>query len=727
MGLANTASDVQVELNVQASTADAELRLPFLRSEVTLVRAVMDSQTLILGDRIRQDSEAILWRAQDTERHILRLILRPRALTQREGRGFLSISIPAIPMARLEIQSESLNDWRDITIDSIGSAQSDSFRTLSARLGPINRLNVSWPISSARSGPTQVQSDSWIHTRGDKVMAMCQLRMRGMASLHGAVTVLGDANWIPVGQTWEDFRFVTSEGTSSTGRPIFSIEKLPDRTGDELTLKVLMLPRDEAASSLSLPFLALQQPASPASRTLALSHTDSPQWKMVGAEWPALLSSQAAQFWNGTRMGEQPSLWKVPSGSVQNTLQRIATPPSPAVAETTDVQLLMPETKIKYVARWSSPSVGLPTVRFHVPNHLRLDSVLVDALAARYSVHKLADSSNTNELVVFIDSSLNGHQSINLQFSTPTRLNRAFRLPRPILLQSEILSSTVQVYHGVELASTHGLSDENGPKLEKLDGRADLLLQQLHLPIGRLDLGNQWRDKPELPLDFTLTRATPSRSGRSLLRFTRTEQGWRGHFDAIVENKNETSPVFIEIPRSLESSLKEPLESNSAMMLWPSADSNRALLAVLPERSDATQSHVSFTFKLPNAGASQSINIPDVRVLGLSSPRPALALPTTVGGEQVRWTGIGMGLPKGWLDQFAQALPDLSTFDLFEPVDSQSQATWQPREQREKDIELMLTSITLDRLSARDNHTTPRAHTTSGQVNYWCSLTVNRL
>ncbi len=83
----NTVGDVTVELSIQATQADAELRLPFLRSEVTLVRAVQDSQSLIIGDRIRQETDGIVWRAADVDRHSMRLILRPRMVTQREGRG----------------------------------------------------------------------------------------------------------------------------------------------------------------------------------------------------------------------------------------------------------------------------------------------------------------------------------------------------------------------------------------------------------------------------------------------------------------------------------------------------------------------------------------------------------------------------------------------------------------------------------------------------------------
>lgn len=724
VNLTNTVGDVTVELSVQATTTDAELRLPFLRSEATLVRASLDSQSLIQGDRIRQDAESLMWRSTDSERHILRLTLKPRNLVQRDGRGQLSLSIPAIPTARLELQSENVSDLRDISVDSVGGVQLETFRTLSARLGPLNRLNVSWPLAQSRSGPTQVQSDTWVHSRGDKVMAMCQLRMRGASSLMGTMSIAGDSNWIPVGQDWDDFRMVGTEGASPVGRPIYNVEKLDDRSGDELTLKILMLPKDENATTLSIPFLSMQQPLVPVARTLAVSRTDIPQWKTVGTDWQPLLASQATQLWDGPRLAEQPTLWKVPSGTVQATLQRVALPTAPVVDESTDVQLQMPETKIEYVARWSTPLIGPPLIRFQIPNGLRIDSALVDAIKARYSVHRIAGSNTMSELVVFIDSSLGGIQSLNLQFSVATRLNRVFRLPRPLLMESEIRSSVVQIYRGVELISSHAVVDDSTLEMETLDASDSALPQELQTPVGRLELGDRLRESPELPLEFNLTRAPAARVGRAIIRFTRSDQGWRGQLDAMVEVKaGGVNHLFFDVPRSLESSLKDPLEANAAITLWPSPDSNRMLLSVLPVRDAADQAHISFAFRLPSSGVSQTINIPDIRLLGVTSPRPALALPMNLAGEAVRWTGIGRPLAANWMQSMKIKGLDLSPYELFEPIDNQSQAIWHLREQREKDIEILMTCMELSgdhRRSTSQSKGHPRSiDSMQGEICYW--------
>ena len=356
----------------------------------------------------------------------------------------------------------------------------------------------------------------------------------------------------------------------------------------------------------------------------------------------------------------------------------------------------MPETKIKYLAKWTTPLIGPPAVRLQIPNNLRLDSVLVGAIKARYSIHRIPGSSTTSELVVFIDSSLGGIESLSLQFSSATRLNRPVRIPRPLLMEADVRTSVVQIYRGVELTSSHAVVDGSGLEMESLEVRESQLLQELQTPIGRMELGDRLRDAPELPLEFTLARAPATRAGKAVLRLTRSDQGWRGQLDAMVETKSgEVNHLFFDMPRSLENSLKEPLESNVVMTSWPSPDSNRLLMSVLPARDSADQAHISFAFRLPNSGVSQTINVPDIRMVGMSSPRPALALPIELAGDAVRWTGIGRPLAANWLKAQDAKRIDLSAFELFEPLDNQSQAMWHSREQREKDAQVLLTTIEL--------------------------------
>ncbi len=121
-----------------------------------------------------------------------------------------------------------------------------------------------------------------------------------------------------------------------------------------------------------------------------------------------------------------------------------------------------------------------------------------------------------------------------------------------------------------------------------------------------------------------MNRAPPTRgAGQAVMRLTRSDQGWRGQLDALVEIKpGEVNHFFFDIPRSLEGML----ESNAAMTFWPLPDSNRRLMSVLSARDSADQPHISFAFKLPGSGVLAVDQCPDIRMLGVSAPRPVFGL-----------------------------------------------------------------------------------------------------
>ncbi len=92
-------------------------------------------------------------------------------------------------------------------------------------------------------------------------------------------------------------------------------------------------------------------------------------------------------------------------------------------------------------------------------------------------------------------------------------MNRAFRLPRPLLLDSAIRTSVVQLLRGVELASSQKILEGSTLEMESLDVRDSQLLQELLSPVGRLELGDRLRETPELPLEVTLTGPRPRGTG----------------------------------------------------------------------------------------------------------------------------------------------------------------------------------------------------------------------
>lgn len=709
--LASSVGELTAELTIQASRADAELRLPYQGRDLQLQRAFLDSQEIYEGQRLKHDADQLTWRATDADRHTLRLVFRPRMIVEREGRGSLSVGIPAIPTAKLEVMGD---DLRDVTVEAVGGMQLESPRFLTAQLGPANRLTLSWPTVINRSLAVQVQSDTWIHTRGDHLVAQCQLRVRGATALPRILHVVGDNSWQPVGQDWEDCRLLSADGASASGRPVYSVERSIDASSDALTIRALFLMRvDVSPQNVSIPFLALQE-AAPQQRSLAISHADTPLWKPAGTEtWQPLLGGQAATIWDKARLEEQPTLLRVPTGMVVATLQRALPPVAQIADETTEISLQSPEIKIKFAARWQQPLVGESAIRLHVPSSLRVDGAFVDALPARHSSVRVAGKAGaaTNEVIIFLDAARGGVQSVNLQLSAPTRLNRTFRLPRPLLLNAKIGSSVVQVFRGAELSSELTTVDDADILLEKAEVRPSPLLDNLHALIGQAELVDRYRDSPELPIEVRLARLSARRSAQAVTRLTRSDQGWNAQVDVLVDDpKGNANHVFFDLPSGLAAKFLEPLDANVPMMRWPSADTNRSILCVLPQLDADGKALITIKIRLPSAGASQSITVPDIRLLGLSITRPVLALPKAIAGEEVRWTHVGRPLPENWLDSHALDFLKLDEYELHEASVSQFQAMWHASQTEAQAARLLLTRLKIK--SSADN-------CYNGELEYW--------
>lgn len=703
--LSTSLGELTTELNVHSPRIDSELRLPFTGIELSLQRAFLDSQEIFLGERLKQDNDGVVWRAPDANRHTLRLVFRPRTVTEREGRGSLSVGIPAVPMARLEIMGD---DLRGVSVDSIGPSQLESPRFLTAILGPVNRLSIGWPLTLNRSGTIQVQSDTWIHTHGEQLIAQCQLRIRGAGALPGLLHIVGDNNWQPVGEDWEDGQLLEPKGESATGRPVYTVER---SSNDTITIRVMLLPKTEAlTTSLSIPFLSLQE-ANTQQRTLAISHAQSPQWKTTGTEsWQLLLASQAGSIWEEGRPSDLPTLLKVPPGTMNAALQRTSTVQTTTVEETTEISLRLPEVRLKYLARWSQAVVGDATIRVRIPNSWRVDAAFVDSLPTRHTTQRLSgDNASESEVIIFVGAR-GGIQMLNLQLSAPARLNKAWLIPRPTLQNYKVVSSVLQLFRGAELTSQMQIGDQVEFNLEEplLQPNATLL-QNLHTAMGRVELGDRLRSAAELPVEIKLARAPTNKQAQAIMRLQRTEQGWRARIDAVADAPNgEESHFLFEVPNSLASSFLDPIEA-SPMLLWPSADVNRSILSVMPQLGNDGKAHASFTIRLPSTGASQSVSIPNIRLTSLGTA-PVLALPDSLAGDEIGWNQVGRLLPENWLRTHGFEHIDLSGYSLYEPNANQFQAIWHSRQTEMKSPAVLLTQL----LISSDN-----SETVCGDATYW--------
>jgi hypothetical protein len=196
----------------------------------------------------------------------------------------------------------------------------------------------------------------------------------------------------------------------------------------------------------------------------------------------------------------------------------------------------------------------------------------------------------------------------------------------------------------------------------------------------------------------------------TVMRLMRTDQGWKAQIDGLIDvAQGEVNHVFFDVPSGLLARFREA-EANVPFILWPSADTNRAILCVLPQLGSDGKAHLTLTVRLPSAGASQSLSIPDIRLLGPSAQRPVIALPTKIAGQEVRWSRVGRPLPANSAQsQGLQAL-QLEDYTLHELSASQLQAIWHSRESEEQTAHVLLTRVWIK---------PDQNGGCSGEVRYW--------
>lgn len=694
--------EFSVDFDVLFNSTDFALRLPFLKSQLQLLRGSVSGQEIYIGQRLVQTADEIAFRPAEVGRVRLRLQMIPAA-TEANGRSAIDVAIPRIASSTLEVLA---GDAMDVEVKALGAVRRLTTSSWTAELGPSDTLRVNWPTRTQRlpsSSQTQTQSDTWLHLHEGNVVADCQLRVSGATALPKQVHVIVDAAWEPVGSQWQDARLVSSELSAVGSRRIYTVDR--DAFDERMVIRALMVPRNtETSGSLSIPFFALQENLS-VSRTLALSSVGRARWRLVGNEfWSRLTSSATEMGWDSSKPAIADA-WRVPTGSLNGTLQRIAVPPKPIVDEKCELQLLSTATQLNYRADWSQAS-DEQVVKFELPKVAKVESVLVNGAAAEY---QLSQAGERRYLLVRVARNAVEIRSIQIQLSSE-RLKSDAALPRILLQDVAVSASQYQVSCGSELicklrdVESDDLQQRLNFSLPVQD--STLMLSTLTAPVGVAELGNRFRDSVYLPGSIEIKNRKPVKLVANVMALSRSEMGWRATVEALLESDDGVSFVFFDVP----STIRDLIESTgSPFRVSAAGGAGRSTLCLLPRLGDDGKSRVSFTFRLSALGSSQSLAIPDVAFMGARGARPVLALPKTIDEQPVQWSRAGRRLGADWLAKSGVALKS-DDFVCFELSDVQQQTSWRPAQLDGKPAEVLFQWATIDQ-DAQGNVT--------GVINYW--------
>lgn len=664
--------ETTLKLEIKCSRADHTISIPFDSTELTLLGGRIDGMELPLGERLTQHSALNSVDCQFLSPGVYTLELRFNALSfQLEGDNrSVQFSVPPIPNATLRILSDG---QQEISVDSIGPIQ-NSMSGKVARIGPVERIKVSWPRTLPRSAVDQSSfqdlSETWVHASGSSVAAACTIVLRDRPS--GQFRLLCDSNWMPVGTIWGDAILTDEPAENLASETAYTLRLRTNATSPPTsspTIQVTFAPVNVAASqSLPLPFLRSDSNVL-TQRVFGWTNDPNAIWE----------PEQRIRNWQAATPTSTP-LWPVPAQSAQPQ-QRLRVPPidsanlvrtdvidqSKICVEETSVHLALGTMKTRYVLSCPPSEVNERPIELLVPSTSRIVSLVVNGTPTEN--YRTVRTSGAKLIFVGTDELPGRARTLELEFDSRLRLNLPAALPRVLVRDRSISKSRYRIFRAVAL-SCNLQSDE----LSFLETNIppSLLLQRLEAPVAEVELGASHRDSIYLPALATLSRPSSSSEFSTILRLSQSESGWNANLSALWSGV--TTPldmVCLQIPASLRDQIQYgPL----VRRIVPTGDSNRVSVCLLPPPPIDQTVSVQLAFPIQDSPANQSLAIPEVSVLAANSQQRVVALPKRVDGERVQWLKVGPRKGGDWTSNVSEELSNSHNFYQLNP--GQTSVVW---------------------------------------------------
>jgi hypothetical protein len=696
--------ELSVEFRVRVDQADVEIQLPFLQSDVRLLRGFEDGEELWIGGRsLSQQSKAIVYRPSSTGTIRLNLQLEPTALTDVGNDTRLQLAIPRIPTATLRL---AVDDTTTYELRSISGSRKTISTAITELLGPADRLDILWTTNNlpkaTNRAPVEIYSDTWVHASGSQLLALCQVRLAHGAGLPRELHLYAEPGWEPVGTLWQDGELVSTEYSSIGNRRVYKV-RIPASVSEvePVIVRTVLVPRDtESTSSLSLPFFSIQE-ASPQSvtRTLAWSTEGALHWKPDGLDYWQEVYNMPGLTWGSLGLQTAPKLYHIPLGSMATALRRLTPTDNNSVDEITQVHLGLAESKIDYRAQCQIPDTR-PLV-LTIPSHSRIDSLLLDSNIPKY---RISERGQETVLEIFPNVDSGKYQVISLELSQSNAPGKSTNLPRIVLRDFAVNTSIYRLLLGAGLECD--LQSDTDLQLIPVEVPPSKLLANLESMLGQADLGGDYRDSAMLPVEYKIHQRAPIANVASVLFLNRTDQGWKAHMESVWETGDKPLDfVFYELPSVLRDAVTA---GQLPLSFVPMGNSSMTTMCVIPPPPVEGRTRVVFDILLPSSVSSQALAVPQINAMSATPERPLLALPASIDNQPVRWLRTGRRLEVNMINSLLG--PPSDEFQYFAMEGLQTQVNWKARERDDKLAELLMTNTCL--LSKSDG-------AVNGAIDYW--------
>ncbi|MEZ6090853.1 MAG: hypothetical protein R3C05_23095 [Pirellulaceae bacterium] len=555
----------------------------------------------------------------------------PTQIDEATGQRRLALDIPPILNSQLAVMYDE--EVRDVeAVSSLGgvttNAETDS---LSADLGPVDRLQVAWhKQNSDDSVPLVNTRRAWyLHLTDDQVSREVQLEFQQPESGKvDRVELNFDTTVTPIitSGAWrlESKRLLDGDRSSIT----FAA------ASDVLSpLRLLWVAARDDAPLQTIRLVDIRSLAAADSTPDVLIGICAPgNWTIEDPFESLATISDSEEFlthWNA-RTGSLSKVYRSEyKGPIPFRLQKSDMPQ--AVADDLhQINLEVDRMEINYKLTIDDYQTAGESIRLEVPKDLKIDSVILQGESTAYK--RLAFDDH-DELLIAWRVDPDPTVELYLKASVPVQMDQATAIPRIFPGQFALTGSEYQWSRasGVAQQWIEQEAFENLPF--EVTG-----VEQLHaqmFPITRWSLDVRWLSERVLPGSFKLTRMTPLMESESVTVVSWKDRAWsaKASFDIEV-SKGSVDFFSFEVPTSWFNEVS--VDDDLPWIAMPSVNRDSKIVLVLPTRPTADRYQITIRGG-PRSTASERVTVPAIRMLETGKHRQYFAVPRRLINEAIAW------------------------------------------------------------------------------------------
>ncbi|MFN3192867.1 MAG: hypothetical protein ACE361_20320 [Aureliella sp.] len=656
--------ELVAEFRVRIGSGSPMIRLPFDSSELELLAGEINDQPGGLeSGSLKQEPAQVTFTPMISGTYNLRLYFAPMKDQRIGGFRTLQASIPPIASSVLRISADDSLDVRVRLGDEItqlekrtNSRSSPAGESEELPIGPSEFIDLRWrqrtPLSTSESTP-ETRHRVWVNSTNDDVTVGMAISVANPRTLPDEFRLVLNDSWQIVGTDLADATVIAFERPPLSNRRVYTLRWRTDAMDSEGAVIRAQLARVSSRGTTegdlrTLPFPYLQEAGIDDERILIwTSGTNSPWELSIGSTWVPISVADDTQvgiwgdYLQSTRLAK---IFELPSSGTRLQVTRNPTSDQTPIADATlEYQVGHQVTSQKTVLRFQTPKrASNGALKINLPKEWKVDDCLTDGTPARFTTHVV---DGLAQLFLYPSPAQleQGISELQLSLSSPTAFETRQKL-ETILISSVALSFTEVVFEAapsieLELLSSDvdlsaAITDSDDAPIRV--GRRRWALSGT-LPLATLPGETRSEDLEASPqstaTEFRLFQVPiKSSSILSTMTIDRTADGsWGATWFTQLQAGTSLESIHLQIPND---AFAEMTCSTRFERINQPNDST-SVVAVELEKTDTRS--VVLQWPLDSNGGTQTIRIPEIKVVTANHGTPLLKLPRKIDGKPITW------------------------------------------------------------------------------------------